>query len=239
MGVASIALGIRRDGARGSALSTMVLLGLVSIPGCGGGGGEGGGGVASCQWGDIAIDTPTYAGTWDTDASSIDLGGSAPTPGGPYSSHCSGDPGYTITWRNDANGATGTGGASSSLHWTYIFGWVCTADWSAHGIPLVMGDNPITVTLAGAGQDCIVVSRHPDTTPPTVSSTSPSDGEVNVAVDSAVAAHFSEPVDPATVTSATFSVSDRHGGAVDGAVTIDAPGAVTFHPSNVLAVVSR
>jgi hypothetical protein len=47
-----------------------------------------------------------------------------------------------------------------------------------------------------------------DTTPPTVLSTSPANGAVNVAIAGALVATFSEPLDPATVSSATFEL--RH-----------------------------
>ncbi len=48
----------------------------------------------------------------------------------------------------------------------------------------------------------------PDTTPPAVTSTAPSDGATNVAIGTAVTATFSEALDPATITTATFELRD-------------------------------
>ena len=73
----------------------------------------------------------------------------------------------------------------------------------------------------------------PDTTPPTVSSTTPNNGAVEVSVSSSLAATFSEPMDPLTISTATFTV--KQGGApVAGAVSYSG-GTVTFTPSSPLA----
>lgn len=58
----------------------------------------------------------------------------------------------------------------------------------------------------------------PDTTAPTVVSTLPADGAVSVALDSAVTARFSEPVDSGSVTSATFLVGPEGGEPISGGV---------------------
>ena len=68
----------------------------------------------------------------------------------------------------------------------------------------------------------------PDTTAPTVSSTTPANGATGVAVT----ATFSEAMDPATITTATFTLSG--GGAVTGAVTY-AGTTATFTPTASLA----
>ena len=47
-----------------------------------------------------------------------------------------------------------------------------------------------------------------DTTPPTVSSTSPPNGETDVAVNTAITATFSEAMDPSTINTASFFVND-------------------------------
>lgn len=47
-----------------------------------------------------------------------------------------------------------------------------------------------------------------DTTPPTVSSTSPTNGATDVAVDTAITPTFSEKMDDSTITTATFLVND-------------------------------
>jgi len=68
----------------------------------------------------------------------------------------------------------------------------------------------------------------PDTTPPTVTITSPVHGATDVAVNAAVTATFDEPMDAATLTSATFTVS----GGVNGTVAYDGPNRrATFTPS--------
>ena len=59
-----------------------------------------------------------------------------------------------------------------------------------------------------------------DTTPPAVTVVSPAEGATSVAVDSGLSATFSEAVDPATVTPATFVLSNG-GSGVDGTVSYD------------------
>ncbi|HLJ08367.1 MAG TPA: Ig-like domain-containing protein, partial [Acidimicrobiia bacterium] len=61
-----------------------------------------------------------------------------------------------------------------------------------------------------------------DTAPPTVAGTVPAAGATGVALGSAVTATFSEDVDPATVTTASFSLAPAGGTAVPAAVTYDA-----------------
>jgi hypothetical protein len=70
-----------------------------------------------------------------------------------------------------------------------------------------------------------------DTAAPTVSGTSPSNNETGVAVTAAVTATFSEPLDAATVTTATFSVKDAANAAVAGAVSYSGTTA-TFAPAS-------
>jgi Domain of unknown function (DUF4082)/Bacterial Ig-like domain/Bacterial Ig domain len=53
-----------------------------------------------------------------------------------------------------------------------------------------------------------VNSTGPDTTPPTVTTSSPVNGASNVPVNSAVTATFNESIDPATVTAANFELRD-------------------------------
>ncbi|MCP4113332.1 MAG: hypothetical protein GY749_48680, partial [Desulfobacteraceae bacterium] len=73
----------------------------------------------------------------------------------------------------------------------------------------------------------------PDTTPPTVSSTSPENGAESVSADSAVIVTFSEPMLSDTVTGATFSLSY---GTDDVAGTVTYNGTTgTFTPDEILA----
>lgn len=71
----------------------------------------------------------------------------------------------------------------------------------------------------------------PDTISPTVMSRSPSPGEVGAAPDQGVTVTFSEPMDVASVTTSTFSVTDESSMLVAGAVTLDTTETVaTFTP---------
>src|SRR5205807_327399 len=73
----------------------------------------------------------------------------------------------------------------------------------------------------------------PDTTPPTVLSTSPADGATNVPITTVVTATFSEAMDASTINGTTFTLKVTSGGAaVAGTVTYDAATHVaTFTPT--------
>jgi hypothetical protein len=71
--------------------------------------------------------------------------------------------------------------------------------------------------------------------PPTVVSTVPANGATRVPVSQVVTAAFSEPINPATINSTTFTVSGPSG-AIAGTVTYNSTGSVaTFTPSANLA----
>jgi uncharacterized protein (TIGR03437 family) len=72
----------------------------------------------------------------------------------------------------------------------------------------------------------------PDTTPPTVSSTVPINGATGVPIGDKLSATFSEPMDPLTVTTATFTL--QQGTTVSGTVTYNGITA-TFVPLSSLA----
>jgi hypothetical protein len=79
-------------------------------------------------------------------------------------------------------------------------------------------------------------SSSADNSPTTVRSTSPGDGASAVPIDATVNAVFSQGLDPATVTSGTFTVSGPGTTPVNGAVTYDATSNVaTFTPESNLA----
>src|SRR6476661_369576 len=67
----------------------------------------------------------------------------------------------------------------------------------------------------------------PDVTPPTVSSTNPSGGAAGVSLSSSVSAVFSEPIDPATITTATFFLKTSGGALI--------PGTVSYNPASLTA----
>ncbi len=73
----------------------------------------------------------------------------------------------------------------------------------------------------------------PDTTPPTVISTNPANLQGNVFINEAIAATFSEAIDPTTITAATFAVTSPGAIAVAGTVNYDAQSDIaTFTPSS-------
>ncbi len=79
-------------------------------------------------------------------------------------------------------------------------------------------------------------SLPPDTTPPTVRTTSPKPGTPNVAIDTTVSAVFSEWIDPATLTTATFQLLAPGNVQVAGTITYAASTqTATFRPTTPLA----
>ena len=87
--------------------------------------------------------------------------------------------------------------------------------------------------LAAAQNWAFTTAPAPDTTPPTVVTTDPASDATNVATNSAVTATFSETIDPATVTTITFTLSGGSG-VVAGLVNTNGASA-TFTPTDVLA----
>ena len=73
-----------------------------------------------------------------------------------------------------------------------------------------------------------------DTTPPTVSATSPAAGDTAVGSNTKIAANFSKALDPASVTAASFTVKQGTA-AVAGAVTYGPGSTATFTPAAALA----
>ena len=71
----------------------------------------------------------------------------------------------------------------------------------------------------------------PDTTPPTVTTVSPANGATSVALDTVVEAVFSEAMDPATLTTASFTLSNGVTGTVGYNATTNT---ATFTPSALL-----
>ena len=73
-----------------------------------------------------------------------------------------------------------------------------------------------------------------DTTAPVVNSTIPGDGATSVVTNSALAATFSKPIAPASINTATFTLTATGGAAVLGTVTYSGLTA-TFQPATALA----
>lgn len=87
--------------------------------------------------------------------------------------------------------------------------------------------------LADAFSWTFTTGATPDTTRPTISSSAPVDAATGVALGGNLAATFSEPMDPLTVTSTSFTLK-QGATAIAGAVTYSGVTA-TFNPTNALA----
>jgi hypothetical protein len=103
-----------------------------------------------------------------------------------------------------------------------------------------------TATITSGAQDTVGASLAsnyvwsfltlPAPTPPTVISTVPANGATGVPINQALSATFSVAMTPASINSATFTLSVTGGGSVAGVVTYVAAGAVaTFTPDANLA----
>ncbi len=103
----------------------------------------------------VTITSPSSADTYSTDTSNINVGGTS-----------SDDFGVTaVYWSNSEAGGSGTCSGTTS--------------WGVSNIPLVLGDNHITIAAQDAagntGSDVIIVNYYVDTTDPVVDITTPSD----------------------------------------------------------------
>ena len=91
----------------------------------------------------------------------------------------------------------------------------------------------LAVFLTGCGQEAVNL---PDTTRPTVVSTTPAQGATGVSVATAPTATFSKAMNSATINATTFRLTGPGGAAVAGAVSYAATGSIaTFVPSASLA----
>ena len=153
----------------------------------------------------VQVDTstgPNGLGGGATFPGPITMTGTAPAAAGTYT--------FTAAWYGNAFDEAGA---------TFGPNWTPDPGNPNHGQQKV-STNSFTVT-AGA-----------DTTPPTVSSTSPANNATGVAVNTAVTATFNEAIAPATVTIASFTLS----GGVTGTVSLNPAGTIaTFTPSALLA----
>jgi hypothetical protein len=217
---------------RSVALVAVVSAGLLSVIGSGGEAGE------EVNNSGLVISKPA-SGAYQTDRPTVTLGGSSFGPAGTACPTLAGDGvlpgGYRITWSNNSTGATGSGSARIIC----VAGFYGDAGWSAKDIPLALGENSITVTASdGVGhsaQDTIVVTRVPDTTPPSVASVVPADKGACAALEGTISAEFSEAINSATVNESSFVLMDNMGAPVPGVVTASDASA-TFTPSVALAL---
>ncbi len=84
--------------------------------------------------------------------------------------------------------------------------------------------------------DVVFTTGSTDTTPPTVTATTPASGATGVSVTASVTASFSEAMDPATIGTSTFELRNPAGSLVPAAVTYNATSRVaTLSPNSSLA----
>jgi N-acetylneuraminic acid mutarotase len=175
---------------------------------CGGGSGGGSQPPPSSSY-SVLINSPSDSGAYETDQPTITLEGSSFVPIG---ASCTGiigtmPPGYDVTL---SNSATSTSGGYAGFYLGCLL--QVHVIWTAGPIPLAIGANAITVTATDAegniGRGTIVVTRGPDTTPPTVVLVSPFNGATGVAVNTRVAFNFSEAMDPSTINATTITLKD-------------------------------
>jgi hypothetical protein len=219
------------------------LLLAILLTACGGGGGEGESSAPPdpnaperVGRGSLTIGQPTSASTYSTESDSVVLAGSAfisPT----HSRCCSGsadDTGVTVT---SSTGSVVSQDASYCQPLGFGPLSLCAHTWQTT-LNLPVGDTKITMTArdpsGNIGRDSITITRLPDRTPPQVDSTMPQTGATNVAVNTFIRVSFSERMDEASITAATFLVRDSNGNSVVG--TVRAVGtSATFAPASALS----
>ena len=126
------------------------------------------------------------------------------------------NPGYSVNYSGGTTATITPTTLSSSTTYTVT---VKTGVKDSAGNAMI-SDYTWSFTTAGGG----------DTTPPGVSSVSPSSGATDVSLNTSISATFSETMDPTTITTSTFTIS----GGVTGTVTY-ANKTATFTPSAYLA----
>jgi len=108
----------------------------------------------------------------------------------------------------------------------YATGWTKSAN-----MPTASYD-----TGLGGAQDAFIIKLNPTSgTALAVSSTSPSDGATDVAMDTTITATFSKAMNSSTITTSTFTVTDALGPAVSGTVSYSGNTA-TFTPAADLGI---
>lgn len=146
--------------------------------------------------------------------------------------------GVTVTWTNVTTGQSGPTEQTVRICWFFV-SFLCEHQWSA-SVPIAMGSNTVRITASdNAGTRGIAttaVVRVPDSTPPTVQSTSPADGSSAMAVTGTMTATFSEAMDPATINTGTFLLTGPGGVLIPGNVRLVFSGTMaSFTPTTTLA----
>lgn len=190
---------------------------------CGGGGGSGGGSGGTTAPTVVAVFPSNGAGNVANNVT-ISAGFSTPM--------------NAATLTPDTFKLVGTAPVAGAVNYTGL-----TATFTPNA-DLTAGTYTATITtgakdvagnpLAAAYTWSFTTGPSADTSPPTVSSTIPADGVNDVALDSVVTATFSESINAATLTNASFTLTGPSGG-VSGTVTYDvASRTAGFSPSQAL-----
>ena len=135
----------------------------------------------------------------------------------------------TVSYSTVARTATFTPTAGTLANLSSFTATITTAATDLAGNALA--GNTAVVPNAGNHVWSFTTGAAPDVTPPTVTFISPPDGSTGVCLTRAISATFSKPMSAATITSATFGVTDG-GIPVAGNVSYDAPNRVaSFVPT--------
>jgi N-acetylneuraminic acid mutarotase len=188
----------------------------------------------------ITLTYPDTGGAYTTTAPTVTLYGEAfvsPT----WWVCCTGnatDTGVTVTWTNSTSGTSGSAFQRVTYSCFLSSCWISKHTWQAT-IDLVVGDNLIAVTATDPSGNLdrvrITVTRTPDSVPPTVLSTTPTDGETGVSTTSGLEIRFSESMAPSSLNASTILLTDSSHNAVMGSVGYSG-GVATFKPAVDLSV---
>ena len=101
----------------------------------------------ACDWFQFSIDEPTADDTWLTSDVTVNLSGELHIPETPVLPPCiNASDVVKVTWYNAATDQSGAG--DTMTYERQDWGWhICVEYWYASGIPLVSGENRITVSI--------------------------------------------------------------------------------------------
>jgi uncharacterized membrane protein len=219
--------------ARCSRLAAVIALSMVSLAGCGGGGSNGSSGNNCGNPPPPAPPPPGGGAQVDTTPPS--------TPSGLTAAALSSSE-ISLSWSS----ATDEVGVSSYKVYRggAVIATIPSTSYSESGLTAatqycydVTATDAAGNESAHSTQSCATTTAPTapaDTTKPTVTSTRPASDASDVAVQDAITAVFSEPMDAATLTQTTFSVVDANKTPVVGTVTY-AGTTATFSPAELLA----
>jgi N-acetylneuraminic acid mutarotase len=142
-----------------------------------------------------------------------------------------------MTWSNDRGGGGPLSHGGSTCTFFGLINSACDHRWLISSVPLAVGVNTITVKAwdasGNSGAATVAITRTADVKPPTVTRVDPANGERNVPLRGQIRATFREALQPATVTSSTFVLTDMAGNKLAGAVSY-ADGVAIFSPARAL-----